>query len=99
MELVFDLEGTYYSSVIIKMYNKLPKIEFSYHIAKTLSEDIESVFMPLALNLPDAEVSIQNGGVACVLVSTSCPARIWSTIWQMKADLPYQGSDDSGKYI
>ena len=46
------------------MYNKLPKIEFSYHIAKTLSEDIESVFMPLALNLPDAEVSIQNGGVA-----------------------------------
>ena len=63
MELVFDLEGTYYSSVIIKMYNKLPKIEFSYHIAKTLSEDIESVFMPLALNLPDAEVSIQNGGV------------------------------------
>ena len=64
VELVFDLEGTYYSSVIIKMYNKLPKIEFSYHIAKTLSEDIESVFMPLALNLPDAEVSIQNGGVA-----------------------------------
>lgn len=28
VELVFDLEGTYYSSVIIKMYNKLPKIEF-----------------------------------------------------------------------
>ena len=55
MELVFDLEGTYYSSVIIKMYNKLPKIEFSYHIAKTLSEDIESVFMPLALNLPDID--------------------------------------------
>lgn len=27
VELVFDLEGTYYSSVIIKMYNKLPKIE------------------------------------------------------------------------
>ena len=86
-ELVFDLEGTYHSSVIIKMYNKLPKIEFYLSYRKdTPSEDIESVFMPLALNLPDAEVSIQEWRRRpCVLVSTSCPARIWSTIWQMKA--------------
>lgn len=45
------------------MYRHLPKIEFSYRVAKTLSEDIESLYLPLSLNLPDAEVMIQNGGV------------------------------------
>ena len=63
VELIFTLEGTYHSSVVIKMYRHLPKIEFSYRVAKTLSEDIESLYLPLSLNLPDAEVMIQNGGV------------------------------------
>ncbi len=63
-ELVFDLEGTYHSSVIIKMYRELPRIEFTYRIAKTLSEDIESVYLPLSLNLPDSSLYIHNGGVA-----------------------------------
>ena len=45
------------------MYRHLPKIEFSYRVAKTLSEDIESLYLPLSLNLPDAEVMIQNGVV------------------------------------
>ena len=62
-ELVFDLEGTYHSSVLIKLYKGLPRIEFAYRIAKTLSEDIESVYLPLALDLPEAEVYIRNGGV------------------------------------
>lgn len=63
-ELVFDLEGTYHSSVIIKMYRQLPRIEFTYRIAKTLSEDIESVYLPMSLNLPDSQLYIHNGGVA-----------------------------------
>lgn len=63
VELIFTLEGTYHSSVVIKMYRHFPKIEFSYRVAKTLSEDIESLYLPLSLNLPDAEVMIQNGGV------------------------------------
>ena len=40
------------------MYRHLPKIEFSYRVAKTLSEDIESLYLPLSLNLPDAEVTV-----------------------------------------
>ncbi len=63
-ELVFDLEGTRHSSVIIKMYRQLPRIEFTYRIAKTLSEDIESIYLPLSLNLPGSELHIHNGGVA-----------------------------------
>lgn len=64
IELVFALKGTRHSSIIIKMYRKMPRIEFTYQIAKTLSEDIESVYLPLALNLPDSALYIHNGGVA-----------------------------------
>ena len=64
VELIFGLEGTYHSSVVIKMYRQLPKLEFSYRIAKTLSEDIESVYLPLVVNLPDSTLYIHNGGVA-----------------------------------
>lgn len=63
-ELVFDLKGTRHSSVIIKMYRQLPRIEFTYRIAKELSEDIESVYLPLTLNLPGSSLYIHNGGVA-----------------------------------
>ncbi|GFI24526.1 hypothetical protein IMSAGC011_03327 [Lachnospiraceae bacterium] len=64
VELVFELEGTYHSSVIIKMYRRLPRLEFTYRIAKTLSEDIESIYLPLSLNLPESTLYIHNGGVA-----------------------------------
>lgn len=63
VKLTFELEGTYHSDVVIKMYRNLPKIDFTYRIAKTLSEDIESVYLPLALNLPETEVYIREGGV------------------------------------
>ena len=62
-ELIFDLEGTHHSSVLIKLYRGLPRIEFTYRIAKSLSEEIESVYLPLALNLPEAEIYLRNGGV------------------------------------
>lgn len=64
VELEFALEGTYHCSVIIRMFRKLPKIDFTCRIAKTLSEDIESVYLPLALDLPEDSVYIQNGGVS-----------------------------------
>lgn len=64
VELVYGLEGTYHSSIIIKMYRELPKLEFVFRIAKTMSEDIESVYLPLSLNLPGRDIYIHNGGVA-----------------------------------
>lgn len=63
VKLTFELEGTYHSDIVIKMYRKLPRIDFTYRIAKTLSEDIESIYLPLALNLPGTEVYIREGGV------------------------------------
>lgn len=46
-ELIFRLEGTYHCSVILKLYRALPRLEFTLRMAKTLSEDIESVYLPL----------------------------------------------------
>lgn len=63
VKLTFELEGTYHSDVVIKMYRNLPRIDFTYRIAKTLSEDIESVYLPLSLELPESEVYIREGGV------------------------------------
>lgn len=63
VELVFELEGTYRSSVVIKLYNEIPRIDFKYKIAKTLSDDIESVFMPICLDVPESESYIDKGGV------------------------------------
>ncbi len=62
-ELIFELEGTAHCSVILTLFRELPRIEFILRIAKTLSEDIESVYLPLSLELPDAKRYIRNGGV------------------------------------
>lgn len=63
VKLVFALEGTRHCDVVLRMYRSLPRIEFSCRIAKTLREDIESIYLPLSLNLPETEVYIRNGGV------------------------------------
>ncbi|MEG0693774.1 MAG: hypothetical protein RR444_11930, partial [Oscillospiraceae bacterium] len=61
IELVYQLEGTHFSSVVIKLYHDLPKIDFKYKVAKTLSEDIESIYLPLALELSQDEMYINKG--------------------------------------
>ena len=49
---------------MIKLYNTLPKIDFKYKVAKTLSTDIESIFLPLALDLPNTARYIDKSDVA-----------------------------------
>ncbi|MDO5399997.1 MAG: hypothetical protein Q4F17_03330 [Eubacteriales bacterium] len=63
-ELIFEMEGTAFTSVILKLYRDLPRVEFTCRMAKTLSQDIESVYLPLALDVPEAELLVNNGGVA-----------------------------------
>ena len=63
IELIYKLEGTYFSSIVIKLYNNRTKIDFKYKIAKTFSEDIENIFLPLALDLGNKETFIDKGKV------------------------------------
>lgn len=62
VELVYQLEGTKHSSVIIEFFKEIPRIEFTYRIAKSLSEDIESIYLPLSLELGDVCQYIKKGG-------------------------------------
>lgn len=64
VELIYDLEGTFFSSVVIKLYNRLPKLDFKYKIAKNLSIDVENILLPLALDLPDTTRYIDKSDVA-----------------------------------
>ena len=85
IELIFELEGTHHSSVIIKMYRQLPRLEFTYRIAKTLSEDIESVYLTLRLNLPGTRSISRTGAWRCARGLTSFLAATWNIIWRTTA--------------
>ena len=61
VELVYTLEGTHHSSVIITLYNHEARIDFSFRIAKHVSEDIESIYLPLTLNRENASLYIDKG--------------------------------------
>ena len=64
LEFTFHLEGTAACTLLLKFYKQLPKVEFTLRTAKTYDNAIESVFLPLTLNLPEKETWIEKGGVA-----------------------------------
>lgn len=61
LELVYQLPGTLHCSVMVKFYKELPKIDFKLRLAKTLSQDIESVYLPLDLKLPNRQLYLKKG--------------------------------------
>lgn len=61
MEFAFDLEGTRECFMLLRMYRNIPRIDFTLRIAKEISNDIESVYLPLNLALPQREVYIKKG--------------------------------------
>ena len=44
LEFVYSLEGTNYCSVVFKIYHLIPKIDFKLKLAKTISNNIESIY-------------------------------------------------------
>lgn len=64
VKFTFRLEGTRHAALILKLYRGLPRLEFTLQLAKTLSEDIESIYLPLSLDLPERECWLHSGGVA-----------------------------------
>lgn len=61
VKFIFRLEGMEHCSLLIKMYSDLPRIDFTLRTAKTLSSDVESVYLPLALSLPEKEIWFEKG--------------------------------------
>ncbi|MCL2360872.1 MAG: hypothetical protein FWC73_03540 [Defluviitaleaceae bacterium] len=57
----FKLDGAKDCFLHVKMYNDLPRIELKLGIAKHLSDDIESVYLPLSINRRNEIVYLKKG--------------------------------------
>lgn len=57
-----SMPGTVHCDVVLKLYEDLPRIDLRLELGKTLSTDIESVYLPLNLDLSDREVWLRKGG-------------------------------------
>ena len=44
------LPGTVKADVLVKFYEALPRVDFRLQLGKTLSSEIESVFLPMSLS-------------------------------------------------
>ncbi len=64
LRLRFTLPGTVRADVFLKLYEAIPRIDFTLQLGKTLSSDIESIFMPLSLDIPESSVYIRKGAEA-----------------------------------
>ena len=61
LQLRYRLPGTVRADVMVKFYEAMPRVDFCLQLGKTLSSDIESVFLPLSLHLPDSSLYIRKG--------------------------------------
>ena len=62
LRLRYSLPGTVRADVFLKLYEDMPRIDFRLELGKTISSDIESVFLPLSLDLPDSQLYLRKGG-------------------------------------
>lgn len=64
LKLKFKLPGTIKADVILKLYEAIPRIDFTLQLGKTLSTDIESIFLPLSTAIPQGTVYLRKGAEA-----------------------------------
>lgn len=64
LELKYTLPGTIHCNVFIKLFEAMPKIDFKLELGKTISTDIESIFMPMSLNLEQKALYLEKGAEA-----------------------------------
>jgi len=49
LRFVFSMPGSIHTEVYLRLFDRIPRIDFRLELGKTLSTDIESVFLPLSL--------------------------------------------------
>lgn len=57
----YELPGTIGCFVFVKFYEDIPRIDYKLQIGKTLSLDIESVYMPLSVSLGEQHIYLKKG--------------------------------------
>ena len=61
LRLEYQLPGTIGCQVYLRFYQDLPRVDFKLEVAKTLSPDIESIFLPLSLDFSQSELWLRKG--------------------------------------
>lgn len=61
MKFTFILEGTEHCELLLRMYHDIPQLDFTVRFAKKLSSEIESLYLPMTLNLPERELWLKKG--------------------------------------
>ena len=63
LRLGYDLPGTVRADVLVKLYEAIPRIDFTLQLGKTLSDAVESIFLPLTLSVADSQsLWLKKGG-------------------------------------
>lgn len=60
-EFTFSLEGTTECRLSLTLFHRLPRIDFTLKVAKTLCTEIESLYLPLELAAKDRELWLRKG--------------------------------------
>lgn len=61
LRLTYDLPGSIGCYVFVKFFEDIPRIDYKLQLGKTLSLDIESVYMPLSIQLDHKTVYLKKG--------------------------------------
>lgn len=61
LRLKFTMEGSVHTEVVLKFFNEIPRVDFSLELGKTISSDIESVYLPLDLAFEDSSLYLRKG--------------------------------------
>lgn len=64
LRLRYTLPGTVHADVILTFYAAVPQVDFTLELGKTISSDIESIFLPLSMNLPESSLWLRKGSEA-----------------------------------
>ena len=62
LRLKYELAGTLKADVLLKLYESIPRIDFTLELGKTVSCEVESIFLSLDLNRPASETVLRKGG-------------------------------------
>lgn len=61
IRFVYKLEGTVHADVVLKMFRDIPRIDIRFELGKTISTEIESIYLPVGAKLSDGYLYVKKG--------------------------------------
>lgn len=64
LRLKYSLPGTIRADVVLRFFEDMPRVDFKLELGKTISTDIESIFLPLSLDFGSDSLYLRKGAEA-----------------------------------